>query len=98
VVNDDAVSKEHAWVVPVDDGMVVIDRGSTNGTFVNSINSPKVGKVHLQNGDKIFIGKGVATLVYNELRSWFPLLFSGESGWAKSGYIIYQLVRREPLS
>ncbi len=60
VVNDDAVSKEHAWIVPVDGGTVVIDRGSTNGTFVNSINSPKISKVRLQNGDKIFIGKGVA--------------------------------------
>lgn len=65
VVNDDAVSKEHAWIVPVDDGTVVIDRGSANGTFVNSINSPKVSKVRLQNGDKIFIGKGVATFTYH---------------------------------
>ena len=48
VVNDDAVSKEHAWIVPVDGGTVVIDRGSTNGTFVNSINSPKISKVRLQ--------------------------------------------------
>ncbi len=65
VVNDDAVSKEHAWIVPVDGGTVVIDRGSTNGTFVNSINSPKVSKVRLQNGDKIFIGKGVASFTYH---------------------------------
>ncbi len=65
VVNDDAVSKEHAWIVPVDGGTVVIDRGSTNGTFVNSINSPKISKVRLQNGDKIFIGKGVAAFTYH---------------------------------
>lgn len=65
VVNDDAVSKEHAWIVPLDGGTVVIDRGSTNGTYVNSINSPKISKVRLQNGDKIFIGKGVATFTYH---------------------------------
>jgi len=65
VINDDAVSKEHAWVVPIDGGTVVIDRGSTNGTFLNSINSPKISKVRLQNGDKIFIGKGAATFTYH---------------------------------
>lgn len=64
VINEDAVSKEHAWIVPVDGSTVVIDRGSTNGTFVNSIDSPKVSKVRLQNGDKIFIGKGVASFTY----------------------------------
>lgn len=65
VLNDDAVSKEHAWIVPLDDGTVVIDRGSTNGTYINSLSSPKVSKVRLQNGDKIFIGKGVATFTYH---------------------------------
>ncbi len=64
VVNDNAVSKEHAWIVPVDGATVVIDRGSTNGTFVNSVDAPKVSKVRLQNGDKIFIGKGVASFTY----------------------------------
>jgi serine protease Do len=64
VLNSDAVSKEHAWVVPVDGGTVVIDRGSTNGTFVNSVDSPKISKVRLQNGDKIFIGKDAATFTY----------------------------------
>jgi pSer/pThr/pTyr-binding forkhead associated (FHA) protein len=43
---------------------VVIDRGSTNGTFINSPNSPKVSKMKLQNGDKIFIGKGAAVFTY----------------------------------
>ena len=65
VLNDDAVSKEHAWIVPIDSGTVVIDRGSTNGTFVNSIDLPKISKIRLQNGDKIFIGKGAATFTYH---------------------------------
>ncbi len=64
VVNDDAVSKEHAWIVPVDGATVVIDRGSTNGTFINSPDSPKISKVRLHNGDKIFIGKAAATFTY----------------------------------
>ncbi len=64
VVEDDSVSKEHAWIVPIDGGTVVIDRGSTNGTFINSPTSPKVSKMRLQNGDKIFIGKSSAVFTY----------------------------------
>lgn len=65
VLNDDGVSKEHAWIVPLDaDGTVVIDRGSTNGTFVNSTSSPKISKVRLQHGDRIYIGKGTAVFTY----------------------------------
>jgi pSer/pThr/pTyr-binding forkhead associated (FHA) protein len=43
---------------------VLIDRGSTNGVFLNSIDTPKVSKVTLHHGDKIFIGKGAATFTY----------------------------------
>jgi serine protease Do len=64
VLADENVSKEHAWIVPVEEGIVVIDRGSTNGTFVNSVDSPKVSKIRLHHGDRIFIGKGVATFTY----------------------------------
>lgn len=64
VIADDNISKEHAWIVPVEEGVVVIDRGSTNGTFVNSVDSPKVSKVRLHHGDRIFIGKGIATFTY----------------------------------
>ena len=65
VFNEDNVSKEHAWIVPIDTGVVVIDRGSSNGTFVNSVESPRVSKIGLQNGDRIFLGKhGLAVLTY----------------------------------
>lgn len=64
IINDDAVSKEHAWIVPLNDGTVLIDRGSTNGTFLNSPDSPKVNKVRLNNGDKIFLGKGAASFTF----------------------------------
>src|SRR6478609_5831428 len=57
VVPDDTVSKEHAWIVPLDNEIVVIDRGSSNGTFINSIETPGVNKVALKSGDRIFIGK-----------------------------------------
>ena len=65
VVPDDAVSGQHAWVVPVERGVVVIDKESTNGTYVNSVDSPRVSKVGLNNGDRVYLGKkGVAAFTY----------------------------------
>jgi serine protease Do len=65
VVTEDTISHEHAWIVPVDNRVVVIDRGSTNGTYVNSIDSPRVSKVGLQNGDRVYLGKkGSVVLTY----------------------------------
>jgi serine protease Do len=65
VLPDDSVSKEHAWVVPLDGGAVVlIDQGSTNGVYINSTDSPKVSKVPLRNGDRILVGKSSAAFVY----------------------------------
>jgi pSer/pThr/pTyr-binding forkhead associated (FHA) protein len=64
-VTEDAISHEHAWIVPVDNRVVVIDRGSTNGTYINSVDSPRVSKVGLQNGDRIYLGKkGTVVLTY----------------------------------
>lgn len=57
VLQSDTVSKEHAWVVPVDDGVAVIDRNSANGTYVNSVDSPRINKFVLKNGDRIFVGR-----------------------------------------
>ncbi|HEY2342219.1 MAG TPA: FHA domain-containing protein, partial [Chthoniobacteraceae bacterium] len=65
VVPDDTVSKEHAWIVPLDNEIVVIDHGSSNGTFINSIDTPGLNKVALKSGDRIFIGKkGAAVFTY----------------------------------
>ena len=51
--------------LPGKTGVVVIDRGSANGTFINSTDSPRVSKVGLQNGDRVYIGKqGAAVLTY----------------------------------
>jgi serine protease Do len=62
---DEAVSKEHAWIGPVDNDIVIMDRNSTNGTYVNSVESPKIGKATLRSGDKIFIGRnGLLSLTY----------------------------------
>ncbi|HTR25762.1 MAG TPA: trypsin-like peptidase domain-containing protein [Terriglobales bacterium] len=57
VLQDDTVSSEHAWIVPSGSEVVVIDKGSSNGTYVNSVDSPKVSKIGLRNGDRIFLGR-----------------------------------------
>jgi hypothetical protein len=65
VFTEDVVSGEHAWIVPVDNSVMVIDRGSSNGTFINSVDSPRVSKVGLQNGDRVYLGKkGSVVLTY----------------------------------
>ena len=57
VLQDDTISSEHAWIVPSGNEVVIIDKGSSNGTYVNSVESPKVSKIGLRNGDRIFLGK-----------------------------------------
>lgn len=65
VIPDDAVSSQHAWVVPVEQNVVVIDKDSTNGTYINSVESPRVSKVGLHNGDRVYLGKkGAAVFTY----------------------------------
>ncbi len=64
VLSEDDVSKEHAWVLPLDGSVMLIDHGSTNGVFVNSMDSPRVSKVPLKNGDRILIGRSAATFTY----------------------------------
>jgi serine protease Do len=63
VFTEDVVSGEHAWIVPLDNSVVVIDRGSSNGTFINSVESPRVSKVGLQNGDRVYLGKKGSVVV-----------------------------------
>jgi len=67
VLADETVSGEHAWIVPMDGGVFVVDKGSSNGTYVNSADSERVSKAELRDGDRIFIGrKGpVATFSVN---------------------------------
>jgi S1-C subfamily serine protease len=57
VLSEETVSSEHAWVVPVDGTVMLIDKGSSNGTYVNSTDSARVSKIGLKNGDRIFLGK-----------------------------------------
>ncbi|RPI99659.1 MAG: FHA domain-containing protein, partial [Deltaproteobacteria bacterium] len=62
VISDTNVSRIHAWVTVEKGEVVVIDRGSTNGTFVNNA---KVEKSKLKPGDVINLGQECpATLTF----------------------------------
>ena len=63
VIGDDSVSKEHAWVVPLDNEIFIIDKSSANGTYLNSPDSPRISKVALKNGDRVFLGRKGATVM-----------------------------------
>jgi diguanylate cyclase (GGDEF)-like protein len=58
-IDDDSVSRKHAEVIPQEDGPLLRDLGSKNGTFCNN---QKISERRLQEGDLIRIGD--ATLKY----------------------------------
>ena len=63
VISDPNVSRVHAWVTLKKGEVVVIDRGSTNGTYVNNV---KIENAKLKSGDVIQLGrKCMTTLVFN---------------------------------
>ena len=59
MIDNLAISGEHANIFTVGEDSFIQDMGSTNGTFVNN---KKITKHHLKNGDAVVIGKH--TLVY----------------------------------
>lgn len=57
VINDPIVSREHAWI-GLDDGKVIVkDENSRNGTYINSLDAPRIISQELKDGDVIYIGK-----------------------------------------
>jgi len=54
VILDANVSRVHAWVTVKKGEVVIIDRGSTNGTYVNQV---KVENATLKSGDIIQLGR-----------------------------------------
>ena len=56
VVNDPGASRQHARIRRTDDGFVLVDLGSTNGTLVND---EPIQEQVLENGDRITIGETV---------------------------------------
>jgi two-component system cell cycle response regulator len=54
VLDGDSVSRRHAQIERRDDGWVVLDVGSTNGTYCND--DQIQGEVTLRNGDRVKVG------------------------------------------
>jgi HD-GYP domain-containing protein (c-di-GMP phosphodiesterase class II) len=56
VLNDDSISRRHAEVVLVDEGWVVRDLGSSNGTFLNGTRVGRTGQ-RIRQSDTIRVGR-----------------------------------------
>ena len=54
VIENLAVPGHHAQVIEEDGTFFIVDKGSTNGTFFNI---KRIGRLRLQNGDQVKIGK-----------------------------------------
>ena len=65
VIDDPTVSRKHAEIVRSNDGFVLLDLDSKNGTFVNETKVGQTGQ-SLKDGDEIRFGPGHAALVFRE--------------------------------
>jgi pSer/pThr/pTyr-binding forkhead associated (FHA) protein len=65
VIDDPAVSRKHAEIVRADDGYMLLDLGSMNGSFVNETEVSETGQI-LKDGDEIRLGSGDSALVFRE--------------------------------
>lgn len=65
-LNDGSISRAHCSVErdPGEEGYVVVDLDSTNGTRLNG--KAVVGRVPLESGDKIFLGSSVLRFSYSD--------------------------------
>jgi len=66
-VEDPRVSSRHLWVGLRDSRVVIVDQGSTNGTFLNSLNSERIREVALNPGDVVILSQAdAARFVYEK--------------------------------
>jgi pSer/pThr/pTyr-binding forkhead associated (FHA) protein len=57
VIEDPIISREHAWVGLYEGKVIIKDEHSSNGTYINSLESPRIVSQELKDGDVIYIGK-----------------------------------------
>jgi serine protease Do len=57
-IDNEGVSREHAWIGVENDKLIVKDLNSLNGTYLNSTDSDRIKSEPLKDGDLIIIGKG----------------------------------------
>jgi diguanylate cyclase (GGDEF)-like protein len=99
VLNEESISRRHARLTRGDDGWLVEDLGSTNGTFVNQ--QPASGALPISPGDKLVLGRTVLKLIdprdeeadYYE-RSYRLAVTDGLTGLYNKRFLL-QTLRRE---
>jgi serine protease Do len=57
VVNDSRASGKHVWIGYENGALVVVDQGTTNGTFVNDIRHGRISKAQLRDGDVVIVAE-----------------------------------------
>lgn len=62
IINDESISGEHAIIMSRDGSLQILDKESTNGTFVNGDDIFGRGAVPLSDGDRIRLGRTDCTL------------------------------------
>ena len=65
-LRDPGASRRHAMLRADDDGVSVMDLGSTNGTLVNGMELPPNSRRMLKNGDAITVGRWTRLVVRSE--------------------------------
>lgn len=63
VIPDSSVSKRHVWVGVRDEEVIVVDEGSTNGTYLNVIGA-RITRQVLTPGDTLIISNDITRLDY----------------------------------
>jgi hypothetical protein len=66
VLVEDMVSRKHAKISTVGGQIVIMDLGSTNGTFVNG---EKIKKTRLKEGDRILIGTSILKVITSDAKN-----------------------------
>lgn len=67
VVDDEEISREHAWIGMEQNKTVVKDLKSTNGTYVNAVSQGPVQKQDIKPGDIVILGKsGKVSFLYQK--------------------------------
>ena len=62
ITDDPLVSRRHAIIEQEGDELFLLDKDSTNGTYVNNNPVPKGKKIQLKCGDEITVGKTKLTV------------------------------------
>lgn len=63
IIDDPMVSRRHALIEQKGDIFYLIDKDSTNGTFLNNSPIPKGGRCELKSGDIIKLGKTILEII-----------------------------------